>query len=169
MDFVNTILWVQWFNWFLVYFTVCSSSSPLSAYFWRSYGRECWKPSLSQIGYLFLSPHLPSWMFHHRRLSSCSSIATPWRSHADYSWWLSCPSCAWKWLPWLIISSLFQRLRWSWSSLGPLSRPFWRQEWHLLSCSPQAPLPAAMIFQRLLRVILQWHQAAPLCSDRKFN
>lgn len=44
----------------------------------------------------------------------------------------------------------------------------WLRFHHWASCSPQAALLVAEIFQRLLRVILQRRQPAPLCSDRKF-
>lgn len=50
----------------------------------------------------------------------------------------------------------------AWSSLDPLSRPFWRQEWSLLSCSPQEPPMITKVFQRQFRVAWQWHW--PTCS-----
>ena len=90
-------------------------------------------------------------------------MTSPWWIRVGYFWWLSYPSCAWKWLPGLAAPPPSQGSRWGWpacSSLCPPSCPFWRLEWHWLSSSLWAILPIAMIIQRFLRVASQWHQPA---------
>lgn len=52
---------------------------------------------------------------------------------------------------------------WRWGlaaclSLYPLSFPYWGEEWHFFSTSPQAPLTVTKMILRLSRVPSKWHQ-----------
>lgn len=74
---------------------------------------------------------------------------------------------------------------WVWldcSSLKPPSCPSWRSEWKQFSSLLQVSPPISRMFQRLLSVILQWHQPVPsallgasqqapidLCSSSSFK